>query len=234
MKSEKQLIKLVEEGWLQQGEKLQEFGGGDRERVHLGAAIGGRHEAPYAPQHPIRNDLEVDFADVPYPTIVVQEGRFHGDEWVHDPTIRGWVSADSPGREAVRCADQLVAAGPEGWFIGTDRRIAVVVESAVLRKSDVGEVPEASAAEEPANETKGFGRLLGKARSAINAVSELSGSLLGGEGLVTLWECPRERFSKAAKDVKGRWSTGSGFSINRFDDGSTIEVASKIHLPGFQ
>ncbi|WP_143121674.1 hypothetical protein [Saccharopolyspora antimicrobica] len=232
MKSAKQLIKLVEDGWLQPGERLQEYGGGSAERIHLGAVIGGVHEAPHTPKNQVRSDLEVDLGDVLLPTVVVREGRFHGDEWVHDPTIRGWAAADSPGREAIRCADQLAAAGPEGWFIGTDRRIAVVVDSAVLRSSGSGDDSQESVGAENAEESKGFGRFLGKARSAISAVSELSGALRGSEGLITLWECPSGRFSKEPKNIKGRWSTGTGFSINRFDDGSTVEVVTKLHLPG--
>ncbi|MER6988230.1 hypothetical protein ABT337_01855 [Saccharopolyspora hirsuta] len=227
MRSEKQLVKLIEDGWLQEGEKLQRYGGGDRERVHFGATIGGHHQAPYRPTRPPVHRFDVDFGDVLYPSAPVQQGRFHGDEWVHDPTIRGWVQADSPGRAALECADLLVAGGPEAWFIGTDRRIAVVVDASVVSKSEQED-------KDPESEnSKGFGRFLGKARSAVSAVTELSESLIGGAELVTLWECPLERFEQMTGDLKGRSTAGSGFSINRFDDGSVLEVSIKAHLKGF-
>ncbi|MER7081938.1 hypothetical protein SAMN02982929_03391 [Saccharopolyspora kobensis] len=227
MRSEKQLVKLIEDGWLQEGEKLQRYGGGDRERVHFGSTIGGRHQAPYQPTRPPAHSFDVDLGDVLYPSAPVQQGRFHGDEWVHDPTIRGWVQADSPERAAVECADLLVAGGPEAWFISTDRRIAVVVDASVVGKAEPQED------EEQGESSKGFGRFLGKARSAVSAVTELSESLIGGVELVTLWECPPERFTAMAEDLKGRSTAGSGFSINRFADGSVIEVSTKIHLKGF-
>ncbi|MGP4020020.1 hypothetical protein [Saccharopolyspora sp. 5N708] len=226
MRSEKQVLKLVEEGWLQQGEKLQKYGGGDRERPHLGATIGGRHEAPYRPSRRATHNLDVDFGEARYPTTVVQQGRFHGDEWVHDPTIRGWIHADSPGRLAVECADQLVAAGPAGWFLVTDRRVAVVVDAAVVTEENAGAV------EKSEDDAKGFGRFLGKARSAVNAVAELSESLMGGNGLVTLWECQRDRLTETGS-IKGRSSDGFSFSASRFDDGSIVEVATEVHLKGY-
>ncbi|MGI8307281.1 hypothetical protein [Saccharopolyspora hattusasensis] len=231
MRSDKQLVKLVEDGWLQQGEKLQRYGGGNREQLHFGANIGGRHQAPYRPSRPVSHNFDVDFGDVLYPTAVVQQGRFHGDEWVHDPTIRGWVHADSPGRAAVECADLLVTAGPEAWFIGTDRRIAVVVDAAVVGKSGHESNPEEG--KDSQGSGKGFGRLLGKARSAVNAVAELSESLIGGAELVTLWECQREQLAEMTGSLKGRSTDGSGFSVNRFSDGSIIEVSTKVHVKGF-
>ncbi|TDD38297.1 hypothetical protein E1288_38965 [Saccharopolyspora elongata] len=218
----------MEDGWLQQGEKLQRYGGGNREQLHFGATIAGRHQAPYRPSH--SHDFDVDFGEVLYPTELVQQGRFHGDEWVHDPTIRGWIQADSPGRVAVECADLLVAVGPEAWFIGTDRRIAVVADAAIAGKPGQESALEAGNSEESA---KGFGRLFGKARSAMNAVAELSESLIGGTELVTLWECPREHLGEMTGSLKGRSTDGSGFSVNRFADGSVIEVSTKIHVKGF-
>ncbi|MER5390975.1 hypothetical protein [Saccharopolyspora sp. NPDC002686] len=230
MRSEKQLVKLLEDGWLQPGEKLQRYGGGDRERLHFGATIGGHHQAPYQPSRPAAHSFDVDFRDVPHPTVPVQQGRFHGDEWVHDPTIRGWVRADSPERAAVACADLLVAAGPEAWFIGTDRRIAVVADASAVGEPGQEDQETGNGSEGSA---KGFGRLLGKARSAVSAVTELSESLIGGSELVTLWECPLEQLAEATGDLKGRTADGAGFSINRFADGSVIEVGTKIHLKGF-
>ncbi|TDD02694.1 hypothetical protein E1181_22170 [Saccharopolyspora terrae] len=200
-------------------EKLRSYNGGDRTAAHLGGVI-GEYKAPMTPLGPVARTLDVDFSNALLPSAPVREGRIHGDEWVHDPTIRGWVLAESSNCDAVACANQLVAAGTEGWFIETDLRIAVVVEETVVSKSDIDE-GEGKAA--------GLGGLLGKARSAVSTVAE---SLHGGDSLVTLWEYQCDQLADITEVRRGRWSESLYAIVGRFRDGSVIELKRDRDLPG--
>ncbi|MEB3367563.1 hypothetical protein [Saccharopolyspora mangrovi] len=224
MKSRKQLVKLLRSDWLGAGEKLVSYNGGDASSPYLGGVVGGAYRAPFEPFAPAARELDVDFTACPTPTAPVREGRIHGDEWVHDPSLRGWVLADSPQHDAVICANQLAAAGLEGWFVETDQRIAVIAEGSAVRGAEV--------AVEERTERSGIGGILGKARSAVNTVAEFAESLHGGEPLVTLWELPCDQLAELTGVRRGRWSESLFAVAARFQDGSVIELKRDRELPG--
>ncbi|MBB5152752.1 hypothetical protein [Saccharopolyspora phatthalungensis] len=224
MLSTKQFQKLLERDWLDEGDRVMALFGGEGERGYLGATIGGRHVVPHRPVMQTEN-LNVDFGALPLPAAVVRDGRFHGDEWVHDPAMRGWLYAATPQQLAVQCADRLAAAGPEGWFVSTPARLAVVVDaSAAGEPDDVAQ--QKTVDEKGAEEAKGIGRWLGKARSAVSAVADLSDSLRPGSGpsLITLWECRRDQLTSGGFITKGRNAGGVRFARNEFVDGSVLEL----------
>ncbi|GAA0515377.1 hypothetical protein GCM10011581_49210 [Saccharopolyspora subtropica] len=228
MKADK-FRKVLEAEWVAEGDTVRSVLGGEGLRGHLGATIGGRHVLPHRPSTPVR-ELDVDFSELPPPTAVVRQGHFHGDEWVHDPAVRGWLTAAAAHQLAVVCADHLAAAGPAGWFVITDQRIAVVVDSSVVPAPKDAEDTEA---EQKDSGSSGFGRFLGRARSAVSAVADLSESFRAPSGppAVTLWECRRDRFVDVRLVTKGRSSYGYMFSRNEFRDGSVLEIRTNARWP---
>jgi hypothetical protein len=226
MKADK-FRKLLEAEWVAEGDTVRSVLGGEGAQGYLGATVGGRHLIPYRPSSQVP-ELDVDFDELQPPTEVVQQGIFHGDEWVHDPAVRGWAIASSPNQFAIVCADFLAAAGPAGWFVITDQRIAVVVETSVLR-----EAPDDAEAGKTDREASGFGRLLGRARSAVSAVAEFPDNFKAspGQPAVTLWECRREGFVDVRLVTKGRSAYGYYFSRNAFTDGSLLEIRTLTRWP---
>src|SRR5690606_28642728 len=172
--------------WVAEGEELRCVLGEKDVVGHLGATIGGRFAVPHQPLGPVP-ELDVDHSSLAPPSRPVRGGKFHGDEGIHDPAMRGWVYAGSSVQLAVRFADHIAAAGPEAWYVATDRRFGVVVDSSVVPKTKRGGKPESAAAE---RKRGGGGGLLGKARSAFDAVAELSEGLAKtGKRVAVLWEC---------------------------------------------
>ncbi|MGW5647149.1 hypothetical protein ACWEV3_41225 [Saccharopolyspora sp. NPDC003752] len=228
MKADK-FRKLLEAQWVGEGDTVRSVLGGEEVQGHLGATIGGRHLVPYRPSSQVR-DLDVDLSELRPPTAAVRQGSFYGDEWVHDPAIRGWLIASAPNQLAVACADHLAAAGPAGWFVVTDQRIAVVVEASVVREPERKGGQDADS-DEGKKETSGFGRFLGRARSAVSAVSDLADNSRSGDPAVTLWECRRGQFVDVHLVTKGRSSYGYFFSCNKFADGSVLEIRTRTRFP---
>ncbi|MEV0646211.1 hypothetical protein AB0I28_13200 [Phytomonospora sp. NPDC050363] len=107
--------------WCQAGERLLARAKPDG---HIGSTIGGEITAPHRPRG--RAPEPGDPAKpLPLPTLVVSQGRFHDDEWTHDPTLWGWAHADGPERLAVRLADLLTAGRGTVTMLLSSRRLAV-------------------------------------------------------------------------------------------------------------
>ncbi|SDN18388.1 hypothetical protein [Allokutzneria albata] len=108
---------------------------------HVGSTVADTHRAPHVPfgeVHSMRPQQEWR----PLPTSVVSEGRFLGDEWVHDPSFSVWAYASSPDAHAVRIADHLASGAGDSWLVITNRRIGVVIDN--NRLGDVTEPAEDS------------------------------------------------------------------------------------------
>ena len=108
---------------------------------HVGSTVADTHRAPHVPYGEVHSTRpQKDWR--PLPTSVVSEGRFLGDEWVHDPSISVWAYASSPDAHAVRIADHLAAGEGDSWLVITNRRIGVVIDN--NRLGDVTEPAEDS------------------------------------------------------------------------------------------
>lgn len=220
MKSKKQMRTALQAEWVAEGEELRCVLGEKDVVGHLGATIGGRFAVPHQPLGPVP-ELDVDHSSLAPPSRPVREGKFHGDEWIHDPAMRGWVYAASPDQLAVRFADHIAAAGPEAWYVATDRRSAVVVDSSVVAKAKAESESESAAAERK----RGVGGLLGKARSAFDAVAELSEGLAKtGKRVAVLWECSHDQVRHRDWVKRGRSVLPYWFQHMEFVDGSVLEL----------
>lgn len=222
MKMNKQAL---QEEWAGEDQKIRTLLGDEEEdRGYLGATIGGRLLVPYQPSGTVP-ELDVDFARLSPVSSLVREGKFHGDEWIHDPALRGWVWASDPSLLAVRCADHLAAAGPEGWFVSTDQRIGVAVDASVVVQSGAS-----SETKEPDRQRGGVGGFLGKARSALGAVAEISEGLWNsGSRCAVIWECSREHVTRYEFVKRGRATIPHRFLRVEVTDGSALELRLNLH-----
>ncbi|GIG68442.1 hypothetical protein [Phytomonospora endophytica] len=107
--------------WCRPGERLLTRA---KPTGHIGSSVAGEVTAPHEPRSATPQPVD-PAPPLPLPTASVAEGRFHDDEWVHDPTLWGWVHAESPDRLAVRLADPLTAGRGEVTLLLSTRRIAV-------------------------------------------------------------------------------------------------------------
>ena len=222
--TEKKKLRLIlQEQWLADGERLKALLGGEGLSGHLGATLDGRSILPYRPSSSVAG-LNVDHSLLPIPTEAIRNMRFHGDEWLHDPAVRGWVYGRSADTRAFSWADHMAAAGPEAWYVYTDRRMAVVVDSAVRTQRD--EHADSVAEQQESEQSGGFGRLLGKARSAASAISGAAESVKGRAkaSVVTLWECPVSEIVNSRLVPKGRTAQGYDVMVQEFHDGSVLEI----------
>ncbi|MET0233193.1 MAG: hypothetical protein ABW224_01000 [Kibdelosporangium sp.] len=179
-------------GWLD-GESLEMV------RLYSGHFLGliaGKPAAPHVPG----GDLPECGAKAPkwpLPTDLVSGNEFLGDEWVYDPAIHGRIIATDLDRDAVRCANHLIAGHTKAFLALTDRRLAVVIEQ--------GDIAGES----------GVGKLLG--RFGKDKPEEEA-----DEKLVTWWQIARPDVGKVAYGrhyAQRRW-----FSTFHFPDGSVLEI----------
>lgn len=214
MATEKQVTKLLESTWLESGETLYSVFGGEGVRGHIGGTLAGELVVPW----PAADDAPAITAEAELEplTEVVRDGRFVGDEWVHDPGLRAWVRADRDDQLAARCAGYLAAAGAEGWYVTTDRRIAVMVQAGAAPQAQPAEPPSSTGDSE---QSSGIGGLLGRARSAV---SDVAGSLVRRTGPVVLWEHRSEKTAASFRPM-GRAVPKLRISRTEFEDGSLIE-----------
>lgn len=107
--------------WCRPGERLLAR---TKPAGHFGSTIAGRHTAPHRALGHTPEPTE-PVPPLALPTKAVGEGRFHDDEWAHDPSMWGWAHADDPGRLAVRLADLLTAGRGEVTLLLSSQRLAV-------------------------------------------------------------------------------------------------------------
>lgn len=168
--------------WCRPGERLLAR---TKPAGHFGSTVAGRLTAPHRPLSPTP-ELTEAAAPLPLPTKAVGEGRFHDDEWAHDPSMWGWAYADDPGRLAVRLADLLTAGRGEVTLLLSSQRLAVARTHqpfTVWFEADVRHV----------RAVRPFGLL-----TAERSLDFLRADFADGSALV--WQAPRAR--RDAKTVR--------------------------------
>ncbi|GAA4869330.1 hypothetical protein [Saccharopolyspora cebuensis] len=194
------LDEIAARTWCRPGEELL-WRIGPR-RGHVASDIAGRRSAPHHAGDRIAAP-RLEAPDWPVPSEPVGEGRYHGDEWAHDPSIWAQARAGDPRAAAARCADGLAAGQADAWLVLSAQRLAVVVAE--------------SHAPEPA-----AGGWLARAKSfAENAVP---GSRTEDVALTTLWEIPGSSIHHfdavpAGREIEPQW-----FGLIAFHDGSVLMV----------
>ncbi|MFI9811303.1 hypothetical protein [Saccharothrix variisporea] len=192
-KSRTKLAEIAQKTWCARGEQVVWAVNRDG---HVGSTVGSTRTAPHVPVGQVP-EVHVSEPEWPLPTRAVGEGRFHLDEWAHDPAIWGWAHAAHPGQAAARWADLFTAGADECWLLLSNRRLALVVESGLTQP------------EQPS------GGLLGK-------VLTRSPQRPDGPPLVMWWEAPAgdARYTAAplGREVQPRW-----FVRVAFPDGSRFE-----------
>ncbi|MER5390969.1 hypothetical protein [Saccharopolyspora sp. NPDC002686] len=121
------LEKIAAKTWCGPGEKLL-WRIGPR-WGHVAFDVAGRRGAPHQHDGGTRSSTVPEW---PLPTEAVATGRYHGDEWVHDPSIWAYVHAPHPSAVAAGCADGLVAGQTDAWLVLSDQRLAVVVAASAI------------------------------------------------------------------------------------------------------
>ncbi|GAA3458023.1 hypothetical protein ACFFSW_26115 [Saccharothrix longispora] len=163
---------------------------------HVGSGVGATRAAPHRTTAPA---LAGPTPDWPLPTAAVAHGRFHLDEWAHDPAVWGWAHARRPDQLAVRFADLFTAGRDECWLLITNRRVALVVEGELAIPGE----PES-------------GGLLGRVRSL--------GQSRDVPPLVTWWEGPVSTVRAFTPAPLGRHVTPEWFLRLEFADGSAFDL----------
>ncbi|GAA3845188.1 hypothetical protein GCM10022243_09370 [Saccharothrix violaceirubra] len=190
-RSRTKIAELARKHWCAPGEQVVWAVNRD---AHLGSTVGATVTAPHVVLGQVP-ELHVADPAWPLPTRAVASGRFHRDEWVHDPAVWGWAHA-RPGHLAAHWADLFTAARDECWLLLTSRRSALVVEGGRTRP-----------AEPPASGLLGHFRTRGAPE---------------GPPLVTLWEgpagVPRYTAVPLGRQVRPEW-----FVRIAFPDGSRFE-----------
>ncbi|WP_190822877.1 hypothetical protein [Saccharopolyspora pogona] len=187
----------------------------------LGAVIGGNRELPY------RSRISGPLDDLPAPDWpelhpAVVSGQYVGDEWAHDDALNGWCYADAPGRLAVQCTDALVAAKQYGWFVASDRRLAVVVDQGKVdeqhrraQEQDVLQEPQPSG-------------LLGRAKSLAGAFSREAEKPVVEQPAeargTRLWECALQHVGSFSMLRLGRTLQQEEFVRIEFRDRSVLDI----------
>jgi hypothetical protein len=191
-KSRLKVGEIAQQRWVEPGEQVVWVV--DREG-HVGSTVGSTRTAPHQTGTAA---LEVPAPEWPLPTRAVGEGRFHNDEWVHDPAVWAWAYAQRPDQTAARWADLFTAGGDECRLLLTNRRLALVVDGEATR-------PAAPAS----------GGLLGRVRAMGQSQSDIP-------ALVTWWDAlvgtARLQAVPLGREVRPEWFVRIGFR-----DGSMFE-----------
>ncbi|MER7014136.1 hypothetical protein ABT324_22170 [Saccharopolyspora sp. NPDC000359] len=200
------LEKLAAQTWCRQGEGLLMRIG--PRWGHVASDIGGRRRAPH--EHGGRIPQQsAAVPDWPLPTEAIATGRYHGDEWVHDPSIWAWAHAPNPAAAAAGVADGLAAGGADAWLVLSNQRIAVVMAASAAKKP------------EPAAEQQSGG-WLSRAKSLAKDAQSLVQS--EEESLLTLWEGPSAVIRHFGALPMGRDLDPAWFGQVAFQDQSTLLI----------
>ncbi|GAA0515365.1 hypothetical protein GCM10011581_49190 [Saccharopolyspora subtropica] len=198
------LEKIAARSWCRPGERLLMRIG--PRWGHIAFDIGGRRGAPH--EHGGRIAVESTTEPAwPLPTEVVSSGRYHGDEWVGDPSIWAYAQAPVPAHVAVGCADGLAAGRTDAWLVLSNQRLAVVIAASAAKR------PEA----EPQS-----GGWLARARALARDAQAMVQS--GEESLLTLWEARSGVIHHFGALPLGREVEPVWFGQIAFHDGSALLI----------
>ncbi len=168
---------------------------------HFLALVNGEQTVPHKPAE----DAELPKSGMkppkwPLPSELVSNKEFQRDEWAYDPSVNGRILTADLDRDAVRCANHLIAGHGNAFLVSTNRRLAVVIE-----QQDVDGVSAM---------TRVAG-LFSKDKEAKEARKEL----------VTWWEIDRSRLRAVNAVTYGRnLSDLRRFTAFVFADGSVLEM----------
>ncbi|MFB9905096.1 hypothetical protein [Allokutzneria oryzae] len=116
---------LAHRTWIEPGEKpIAIFGC----HGHIGSTVGNAHRVPHQPYGEVHS-MRPRVLTAPLPTAPVSEGRFVGDEWVHDPSLAAWAYASLPDAQAIRIVDHLASGHDDTWLVLSDRRLGVLIDN---------------------------------------------------------------------------------------------------------
>ncbi|ALG08769.1 hypothetical protein [Kibdelosporangium phytohabitans] len=168
---------------------------------HFLAVVGGEQHVPHAPAEDAQlPKCRMKAPKWPLPSDLVTGGKFLHDEWVYDPSINGRVLTDTPDRDAVHCANHLIAGNGRAFLVLTTRRVAVVIE-----QQDV----------DGDSAMTRFAGLLSKDKQKKE----------DAQRLVTWWEADRSRVRAVNEITHGRHlSNLRRFTALVFADGSVLET----------
>ncbi|EIF01119.1 hypothetical protein SacglDRAFT_04290 [Saccharomonospora glauca K62] len=207
LKDPLKLEKLAAQTWCERGETLLMRIG--PRWGHVAFDVAGRRGAPHEDGGRI-SPRSVGVPEWPLPTEAVAAGNYHGDEWVHDPSIWAWVHAPNPTATAVGCADGLAAGGADAWLVLSNRRLAVVMAASAARET------------EPEDEQQSSGGWLSRAKSIAKGAQSLVRS--EEESLLTLWEAPSTVIHHFGALPMGRDVEPAWFGQVAFRDTSTLLI----------
>jgi hypothetical protein len=193
-KSRAKLAEIAQRHWCNEHEQLV---WAVTAQGYVGSTVGVVRAAPHAPVNEVP-DVEVPEPGWPLPTDAVTSGLTRGDEWVHDPAMWAWAYAQDPARTAVTWADLFTVGRDECLLLLTGRRVALVVDSAVV---EPGSAPT--------------GGLLGRVRAFGQDREEPS--------LVTWWEAPVAEVRRFVAVPLGRMVVPEWFVRVEFTDGSAFD-----------
>ncbi|WP_051794457.1 hypothetical protein [Kibdelosporangium aridum] len=188
---------VTKTGWLQD-ETLQSV---SPYTGHFLALVNGEQIVPHAPAE----DVELPKCKMkppkwPLPSELVTNKEFQRDEWAYDPAVNGRILTADLERDAVRCANHLIAGHSNAFLVSTSKRLAVVIE-----QQDV----------DGDSAMTRFAGMFGKDKEAKEARKEL----------VTWWEVDRSRLRAVNAVTYGRnLSDLRRFTAFVFADGSVLEM----------
>lgn len=181
--------------------------------AHVASLVGSHLRVPHEPLGNV-DTVKGDSSGWRPPSRVVTERRFLADEWVDDPAIHCWATAERPDEESIRFADHLAASHGHPEMLATNRRVALVLDAALV------------VAEEQTAEPGSTG-LLGKARRMARQAQETASELSHRNGtgrMISFYEI-------ALGDVRSFGSAHMGRSVPRreflrfdFSDGSNVLI----------
>ncbi|MGJ7906905.1 hypothetical protein ACOQFL_10525 [Actinopolyspora sp. H202] len=176
---------------------------------HAASIINGETRTPHSPLGHTP-EVKLDTPHWPLPSKATSEGSLPEDEWADDPTIGHWAMAATPEDEAIRLLDHICVAHEGSALAVTDKRIAVVIESHLLKTKSK-------------NENTTNGNLLNKARRFARPTQESTEKINSKDttvSILTLYEIKMEKVEKTQPLPLGKQIPKRRFYVVDFADGS--------------
>ncbi|SDK63428.1 hypothetical protein SAMN04487820_110106 [Actinopolyspora mzabensis] len=176
---------------------------------HTASIINGETRTPHSPLGHTP-EVKLDTPHWPLPSEAVSGGSLPEDEWADDPTIGHWAMATNPEDEAIRLLDHICVAHEGSALVVTDKRIAVVIESHLLKTKSKNE-----------NATNGslINKALHLARPAQEATEKIN-SKDTDASISTLHEIEIKKVEKTQPLPLGKQIPKRRYYVVDFTDGS--------------
>ncbi|SFT55560.1 hypothetical protein SAMN04487904_103395 [Actinopolyspora lacussalsi subsp. righensis] len=178
---------------------------------HAASIVNGEPHIPHTPLSETPG-VELDRPEWPLPSEIISNGCFLEDEWANDPTIGYLAVATSPKHEAVRVVDHLSVGYERSALVITDRRLAVVIESQLLKSP-------------PANKNNLGSNIIGKASRFARQTQETAEKMSEQETEIsfsTLHETDISKVTNKQYVLLGKEVPRRSFFVVDFSDGSRL------------